>query len=201
MVGAVGKIFAFQPQGPQFNLRLCRDLNLWGTFFSVQANSACHLSEFVLISEYVSIFLELTCDRIFYHPEKSDTLWDHVNEVKDASPRIAAFHNHSYFFLFFFYFLCCDRCPIFLNYRTHRPNSLTRMVWVTCEITNSQPRDNEDLTERPIMHAICQKNRIVLTHLSTCMIWIITREDEVREWILHIDLRVIYRVIYRVISI
>ena len=27
MVGAVGKISAFRPQGPQFDSRLCRDLN------------------------------------------------------------------------------------------------------------------------------------------------------------------------------
>ena len=27
MVGAVGKISAFRPQGPQFDPRLCRDLN------------------------------------------------------------------------------------------------------------------------------------------------------------------------------
>ena len=27
VVGAVGKIPVFRPQGPQFDLRLCRDLN------------------------------------------------------------------------------------------------------------------------------------------------------------------------------
>ena len=34
MVGAVGKISAFQPQGPQFDPRLCQDLNICQTFFS-----------------------------------------------------------------------------------------------------------------------------------------------------------------------
>ena len=34
VVGAVGKISAFRPQGPQFETRLCRDLNLCATFFS-----------------------------------------------------------------------------------------------------------------------------------------------------------------------
>ena len=39
--GAVGKISAYRPQGHQFDCRLCRDLNLYVTSFSV---SAFHLS-------------------------------------------------------------------------------------------------------------------------------------------------------------
>ena len=34
MAGAVSKIFAFQPQGPQFNPWLCQDLNICVTLFS-----------------------------------------------------------------------------------------------------------------------------------------------------------------------
>ena len=34
MVGAVGKISAFRPQGPLFDSRLCRDSNICATFFS-----------------------------------------------------------------------------------------------------------------------------------------------------------------------
>ena len=33
VVSAVGKIYAFRPQGPQFDSRLCRDLNICVTFF------------------------------------------------------------------------------------------------------------------------------------------------------------------------
>ena len=33
LVGAVGKISASQPQGPQFDPRLCQDLNICVTFF------------------------------------------------------------------------------------------------------------------------------------------------------------------------
>ena len=31
MVVAIGKISAFQLQGPQFDPSLCRDLNIWAT--------------------------------------------------------------------------------------------------------------------------------------------------------------------------
>ena len=34
--------FAFRPQTPQFDPRLCRDLNICATFFSAQANSDFH---------------------------------------------------------------------------------------------------------------------------------------------------------------
>ena len=34
LVGAVGKISAFRPQGPQFDPLLCRNLNICVTFFS-----------------------------------------------------------------------------------------------------------------------------------------------------------------------
>ena len=44
MVGAVGKISALRPQNPQFDPRLCQDLNICETFFSAYANSACHPS-------------------------------------------------------------------------------------------------------------------------------------------------------------
>ena len=43
MVDAVGKIFAFQPQGPVFNSWLCRDLNICVIFFSVIGDLAFHL--------------------------------------------------------------------------------------------------------------------------------------------------------------
>mgnify|MGYP001793706266 CR=1 FL=1 len=34
MVGAVGKVSAFQPQGPQFDPPLCQDLSICRIFFS-----------------------------------------------------------------------------------------------------------------------------------------------------------------------
>ena len=33
MVGAIGKLSATQPQGPQFDPQLCRDFNICATFF------------------------------------------------------------------------------------------------------------------------------------------------------------------------
>ena len=44
MDGAIVKIFAFQPQGPQFDSRLRQDSNICATFFSAKAKSAFHSS-------------------------------------------------------------------------------------------------------------------------------------------------------------
>ena len=44
VVGAVGKISTFRPQGPRFDPNLFRDLNICATFFSAYANSAFHPS-------------------------------------------------------------------------------------------------------------------------------------------------------------
>ena len=57
---AVGKISAFQPQGPQFDPWLCRDLNPCSTFFSVSANSAFQLVNEWTVSARSSKLIRLT---------------------------------------------------------------------------------------------------------------------------------------------
>ena len=47
VVGTVGKISALRPQGPQFDFRLCQDLNIYVTSFPPKLNQLSILPGYV----------------------------------------------------------------------------------------------------------------------------------------------------------